>query len=99
MEGILCFELVTLVKRVLRRVTEGRTGLGLLEQQTKRLLPAGRRLGFQSPGGRQAPLGQLRGPSRLAALCHHATQDGRRQLGAGGALGSPLILQELFLFL
>lgn len=95
----MCLELVTLVKRVLRRIAEGGTGLDLLKQQTEWLLPAGGRLGFQSPGGRQAPLGQLGASNRLAVLCHHATQDGRCQCGAGGALGSPPILQEVFLLL
>lgn len=99
MEGILCLELVTLVKRVLRRIAEGGTGLDLLKQQTKGLLPARGRLGFQSPGGRQAPLAQLGASSRLAILCHHATQDGRCQFGAGRALGRPLVLQEFFVFL
>lgn len=98
-EGILCLELVTLVKRFLRGVAEGGTRLGLSKQQTKRLLPAGGRLGFQSPGGHQAPLGQLGAASRLAVLCHHATQERRRQFGAGGALGGPLVLQEFFVFL
>lgn len=97
-EGTLCLELVTLVKRVLRGIAEGGTGLDLLKQQTKGLLPAGGRLGFQSPGGRQAPLGQL-GASGGLVLCHHATQDGRRQFGAGRALGRPLVLQEFFVFL
>lgn len=95
----MCLELVTLVKRVLRGIAEGGTGLDLLKQQTKRLLPAGGRLGLQSPGGRQAPLGQLGAAGRLAALRHHAAKDGRCQSGAGGALGSPLVLQEFLLFL
>lgn len=57
---ILCLALVTLIKGVLLgRVAEGGAGLGLSEQQTEGLLPAGGRLGFQSPGPRQAPLGQL----------------------------------------
>lgn len=98
-EGILCLELVTLVKRVLRGIAEGGSGLDLSKQQTKGLLPAGGRLGFESPGGRQAPLAQLGAPGRLAVLCHHATQDGGRQFGAGRALGRPLVLQESFVFL
>lgn len=99
MEGILCVELVTLVKRVLRRVAAGRAGLGLSKQQAEWLLPAGGHLGFQSPGGRQSPLGHLGARDRLAVLCHHATQEGGGQFGAGGALARPLVLQEVFIFL
>lgn len=99
MEGILRLELVTLVKRVLRRVAEGGAGLSLSKQQAKRLLPAGGRLGFQSPRGRKTPLGQLGACGWLAVLCHHATQEGGGQFGAGGALGRPLIPQEVFVLL
>ena len=95
----MCLELVTLVKGVLRRVAEGGADLDLLKQQTERLLPARSRLGLQSPGGRQAPLGQLGASGRLAVLCHCATQDRRCPSGAGGALGRPLIPQEVFLLL
>lgn len=96
---ILCLALVTLVKGVLLgRVAEGGAGLSLSGQQTEGLLPAGDHLGFQSPGACQAPLGQLRACGWLAVLGHHATQKGRGQFGAGGALGRPLILQEVFVF-
>lgn len=71
----MCLALVTLIKGILLgRVAEG--GAGLSEQQTEGLLPAAGRLGFQSPGARQAPLGQLGASGRLAVLGHHATQEG-----------------------
>lgn len=90
--------LVTLVKRLLLgRVAEGEVGLSLSEQQTG-LLSVGDHLGFQSPRACQVPLGQLSACGWLAVLGHHATQEGRGQFGAGGALGRPLILQEVFVF-
>lgn len=76
MEGYFVFGASNLGQMSPPRIAEGGAGLDLLKQQTKRLLPAGRRLGLQVRGARQALLVSLGPP---AGLLFFATMPHRRE--------------------
>lgn len=99
-EGCVCYKLVTLIERVLRGVAEGRSRLGLPQQQAEGLLAARRRLGLQRPPGRHTTRGRLEAAGRPAALPGRcAVEAGRPRLGGRGGLRRPLVPQGSLLLL
>lgn len=92
--GCVCYKLVTLIERVLRGVAEGRSRLGLPQQQAEWLLPARHRLWLQWPPGRRAAGGCLGATGRPATLPgRRAVETGRPRLGGRRGLRRPLVPQ------